>query len=241
MRDRLNLLRARDWATEEISRWFGVSFAGENYRILQQFLIWSEQNVEAAFTEPRAINRSRFELFLNARQWITKKSAALALAVTERSLEEILKIATERHLVAAAESQGVFAEVFNAEFITGFHKRFPRIRTTIFPNLDAFYVRLHHEIFETLGIRVEDVFCLTSEIVEPRHYATASDIITGKPMSQAHFVYLNSNKPLQLRPDTCSALTYVKYERILREAVLGRAPNLSAAEVQQLRDYAGDY
>ena len=108
VRDRLNLLRARDWPTEEISRWFGVSFAGENYRILQQFLIWSEQNVEAAFAEPRAINRSKFELFLNARQWITKKSAALALAVTERSLEDILNRATERHLVLKQACYGFY-------------------------------------------------------------------------------------------------------------------------------------
>ena len=236
---RLALLNTKNWPLEELSKWFGISFGGDNYKILQQFQTWSEQNMMAAYTEPQTIDRCKFEIFLQTRQWMSKKSAALALAVTEPNLVEILHSATSRNLIAAAESQGVFAGVYTSEFIAGFYKRFNSIRTTTFPNLDVFYVRLHHVIKETLGVTVQPVLCLTSEILGDSHYATSVDIITGEPMSQGFAVFLDTNKPLQLRPDACSALTYIKHEVTLRGCLLGRAPNLTGEQVQQLRDYAG--
>jgi hypothetical protein len=239
--DRLNLLRTRCWPKNDISLWFGINLNGENDPILQQFLIWSEQNVEAVYREPQVIDRCKFELFLHTRQWITRKSAALGLAVTEDSLDRILKAAKDHHVIAATEWQGVFPGVYAEELITGFYKRFNGIRSTTFPHLDAFYTRLHDEIQETLGETARPVFCPTSKVFGQRHYATSADIITGTPMSQWSVVFLDTQKPLQLRPDACSALTYFKHEAVLRDALLGRAPNLTPEQVQHLREYAGSY
>ena len=236
--DRLILLKAKKWPVREISDWFGIGLSGDNHSILQQYLIWSEQDNMAAYTEPQTIDRCKFEIFLQTRQWMSKKSAALTLAVTEANFEQIMEAATQKHLVAKSESDGIFKGVYAAEFINGFYKRFASIRTTTFPNLEVFYARLHFLIKETLGVTVNSLTCQTSEILEDINYATSVDIITGEPMSQKYSVSFNTDKPLQLRPDACSFLTYIKHEEILKPALLGRSPVLTVEQIQKLRAYA---
>jgi hypothetical protein len=55
-------------------------------------------------------------------------------------------------------------------------------------------------------------------------------------MSLRFQVFLDTPKPLQLRPDSCSWLTYVRFEEWLGDAVLGRKPEISESERQQLKN-----
>jgi hypothetical protein len=59
----------------------------------------------------------------------------------------------------------------------------------------------------------------------PRRYGYYFDCLTCDPLSAAHAVWLDFGKPLNLSPDRCSKLVFIRYAESLEKWVAGtRAP-----------------
>lgn len=237
VRTRLQLLKRRLWPKAELARWLGIDFA-EAHPLLAQYQMWSEMSYEAAYHESSEVDRCRFETFLTSRAWVTQRGAALQLAVNEESFLKIMRAAIAKNIAAPGEADGVFRGVYSAEFISDFYKHFPKLRNKTFPNLNAFYAQLHAEISERLSIQPFPLKCITATTLGEDDYATNLDAITEEPTSLRFQVLLETGKPIHLRPDTCSWLTYFRFEAILKTAVLGRAPEFTKAQRDHLQEYA---
>jgi hypothetical protein len=87
---------------------------------------------------------------------------------------------------------------------------------------------LHDAIRTELDVKVEPLLCVTSRILDPEEpdVAAAFDAITLDPVGLRYQVWLNTDKPVNLRADVCSLKFYAQHERELRKRILqGSQPN----------------
>ena len=101
-------------------------------------------------------------------------------------------------------------------------KAFPALRRKTFSNHSRMCRALHEAIRTDLAIAVEPVVCVTSNILDPGEpdIAAAFDAITGDPVGLRYQVWLETEKPANLRPDVCSLRFYALNETELREHVM---------------------
>jgi hypothetical protein len=235
---RLDLLQQPNWTLNQIEDHFGASFQGERYRLLQQFLIWDRQQYEASLELPATINRLKFELFLQNNQWISKRNASLVWAMTPESFDRTLKAAAERFTIGEHEANGVYPDIFTADFVKNFFKRIPTLRSKVFPDVNVFYARFHEEVKKFFDVEVEPVKCVTSIALGQDNYGYIRDILTDKPMAAAFSVFLNTSKPIQLRPDTTSLLTYFAHEELIEPLRIGHLAGVTSGQIELLKEYA---
>lgn len=81
---------------------------------------------------------------------------------------------------------------------------------------------LHATIRAELHIEVEPVRCVTSILLDPTEpdMAAAFDAITLEPVGLRYQVWLDADKPVNLRPDVCSLSFHAKHEAELRAYVM---------------------
>ena len=91
------------------------------------------------------------------------------------------------------------------------------LRFRTFSDHNSFCERLHAEIDKSLELKVDPLFCTTSDRLEdyPKQFAINFDCITLEPVSGKHQMWLNFGKPLYLAPDRCSKLLYAENYEIL--------------------------
>ncbi len=237
VRKRLELLNTRLWPKAELESWIGINFA-RAHPLLAQFQMWNTGTYEAACDNPPTIDTHKFAIFLNSRKYVPLRGAAVSLGLTDESFRQVMAAERTRQLFQS-EVEGAFPGVYNSEFISGFFKIFPRMRKGVFPDTDTFFRILHGEIREHLQDTVMPRMCETSRALreDPQHFGATLDCITLEPVSLPYQVFLNTHKPLQLRPDSCSWLTYFRFEDILRPVLMGSPPDCNVNEQAALRAY----
>ena len=142
----------------------------------------------------------------------------------EVSFTDVLGAALEKDYISPAEKDGEFKGIYRAALVSDFYKRLPGLAQTTFSSYSAFIRRFHQEIRSVLQVAVTPLLDDTSLRIgdDPPECAYGFDSITNEPMGIGYQVWLETNKPLQLRPDTCSWTTYLRFEDLLRGEVLGR-------------------
>ena len=95
------------------------------------------------------------------------------------------------------------------------------------------------EIQAALGITVTPVHCLTSQVIgeTPPDFAHDFDSITNEPMGISFQLWLETEKPIQLRPDSCSWITYIRFEDVLKDQVVGRRDEQLEKHRNAIRKY----
>jgi hypothetical protein len=224
--ERLALLRQDMWSFHQIQHWFGVDLNSEPQGLLAQYRIWAEEirrDAPVLDLKAKLIYRNLFEMFLQRRELVSVRGAAVSLAMDEASLKKVLSAALVANLVSRSEAEGDFPDVYRSSLIGDFHTRFPKLKQTIFNTFRAFATSLHSQIKEVLGIDVQPVYCLTSQAIgtKPPEFARGYDSITNEPMCSLYQLWLETHKPIQLRPDMCSFATYFRFENVLRDQLLG--------------------
>jgi len=214
---RLDLFRRRNWSYDEIADWYGVELWSPSDPFLAQFIAW-ERRSKRVIPDPGGINRTQFELFLQSRQLTTERSAAVQLAMTEESFRLTLEAARQQGFLSATEADGEFPRIYRTDLISGLYKRFPALQHITFSSHSSFVKRLHKQIKDDLGVEVTPLLCVTSKALgeDPVAYAHDQDIITKEPMSIGYQVWLETDKPIQIRPDSCSWVTYIRFELVLK-------------------------
>lgn len=116
------------------------------------------------------------------------------------------------------------------------HLRSMRLKT--FSSHSAMCRALHAAIRVELGVEVTPQLCVTSLALgeEEPDLADAFDAISLDPVGLRYQVWLETRKPVNLRPDVCSLKLYARHEDVLRAYVMkGSEPDPID---QKLRDAA---
>jgi hypothetical protein len=159
--------------------------------------------------------------------------------VTEQSFQAIVAAGKGKQIILPHEADESFQGVLSAKFVSGFYKRFGSLREMTFPHITAFFDKFHEALSTELNVQIEPLMCKTADVLKQRVYATQLDAITEEPMSSVFHVFLDTNRPLRLPPDSCSMLTYVRFRDILDPVVLGSGPGLTREQFALLEKYVG--
>lgn len=229
VQERISQLHRKLWSFGEIREWFGAELKTEKQSLLAQFRIWAEARKKPLETvlhmETEHIHRPYFEWFLQDRGLTPVRSAAASLGMSAQSLKETLDAAVNANepLITEIEASGDYpgSNVYRAGFISNFYSRFPELARYTFTSHSSFCRRLHDEIRKVLGVEVISLTCETSAKIgdDPPEIACDLDVITQDPMGLPYQLWLDIDKPIQLKPDACSWVTYLRHENLLMPLV----------------------
>lgn len=224
-RMRIDLLQRSLWSFKDIRTWSGVELKTDKQSLLAQFRIWAESRRKPLDTvldlSGERIHRTYFEWFLQDRGLIPVCAAAAALGMTRSSFEQMIVKGAEKDapIVTETEARGEYPEanVFRSSFVNNLYTRFPALARFTFSSHSSFCRRLHTEIRSVLGVPVDPLICETSAKLgdDPPEFAHDLDSITDKGMGLPYQFWLETEKPIQLKPDACSWITYLRHERLL--------------------------
>ncbi len=169
-----------------------------------------------------AISRISIESFMTLNDLLPRKWAAAQMGMTTESLAAVL---ARINTVGMLNSQYEVGGEFIADSLPdGLVRHLPGVRFRVFSDHTDFCRRLHDDIRKTLDVKVEPLFCATSEGLheDPLRFAAHFDCITLRPLSTYHSLWLNFRKPLNLPPDRCSKQFYAKNRKKLLPVLLNK-------------------
>lgn len=234
VKSRLALFTRPLWSYDEVAAWYNLDARPVSFRSLEvQYDAWADAcRDKASRRTSNMINRFYLELFLQRRELVPLRLAAAHLSMDAESFCEVLEKARENGLVSPSEADGEMPGIYRQTLLRDFHKRFPALQHKTFASDSSFIDQLHKQIKRELGVSVKPLHCVTSLQMakatgEPCQYGHDFDIITNDPMGNRYQVWLNTGKPIQLRPDACSYVTYHDHEKVLKGHVYGDPDHVS--------------
>lgn len=241
IKNRLAFIQQPIWGFDQIKEFYGIELKSKDGKdaatFLAQYRIWAEQIPGKSFildVDGQRINRWFFELFLQRRELVSIRGASIRFGMDVTSFIATLESAFKKGLISKSEAEGDFPNCYRASLISDFHRRFTQIKFKIFSTNSSYIKAVHELIASQLGVKVTPIFCATSKAIgcNPVDYANSYDILTNEPMVTMFDVWLDTRKPIQLRPDSCSWSTYLRFENALKGSVLGE-PN---QDMEKYRD-----
>ncbi|MGC9260321.1 MAG: hypothetical protein ACP5I8_09655 [Phycisphaerae bacterium] len=144
-----------------------------------------------------------------------------SMGMTVNSLDTLLSHLDDLGMQANLYTAG--SEFVRESLSEDLARHVPGMRFRTFGDHQSFCARLHVELKKAINLDVEPLFCATAERLKerPHRFAAYFDCLTLEPLSIRHSVWLDFGKPLNLPPDRCSKLLYVKNPEILRPFLAG--------------------
>ena len=218
---RINLFKRKLWQFPEVKNWYDIDLSVEG-GFVARLKIWTTRFDDTTILNDFAyscINHHYLELFMQDLGLTAKRGAAAQLGMAVESFNLFLKKGMEKKIIAEHEAQGVYPEVgvFSTQWVGDLHRRFPALEKMTFTSFSSFCRLLHKEIKEALGFEVIEQICPTSKAIGESlpEIGYEIDIITQEPVGLPFQIWLETDKPIQLKPDVCSWLTYIKHEAVL--------------------------
>lgn len=209
------------WASPELlTELYGISpYDGS---LTDALVIWGRrfQIKPGEIAEGATINRHYLELFFQKNKVFPLKIASARLGMNEDSLISVIRKLENDMGNAISLKDGCISDLF----IRDVRIFFPSLRATIFYSHSDMCTQLHNAINEELNIKVSPIFCVTSKILDPSNpdYAFEYDAVTGDPIGLRYQMWLSTGKPISLRPDACSWITYSKYYDVVGAYLLAK-------------------
>jgi hypothetical protein len=187
----------------------------------------------------RLINRNLFELFLQRRELVPIRHAAIKWAMDADSFVKTLQSAFQNDYASEAEANGEFPSVFRNSLLRDFHSRLPGLEHRVFSSHSDFVPAFHASIHSALNVDVHPLTSVTSQAVGdvPPDYASTFDSITNEPMGLRYQLSLETNRPIQLSPDSCSLATYIRFENVLKTEVSDLRENVTQERRNAIRQF----
>ena len=162
------------------------------------------------------ISRYELESFMQQKGVVPKKWMGARLGMSAASLDELL--ARIKEIGMRPQRYVVYAELIAESLPEDIVPNLPGLKFRIFSDHNSFCTRLHADLDKVLGIKVQPLFCATSDRIQdyPKQFASNFDCITLEPLSGKHQMWLDFRKPLNLGPDRCSKLLYVENREAMR-------------------------
>lgn len=206
------LMNARcelDWASEK----YGIDFNAEKH-LLGRFRAWASRfkNINDVM-DSTTIDRFVFESFLQFSKLIPLKYAAIQLGTDEVSLKEVIK-KMQADGMLPYHTDFDSSQIIEEPLIDNFTKLFPQLNGSIFSSHSSICKAIHESVKNDLKIDVKPLFCKTSKLIDDSpEYAYEFDALTSEPMGVKYQLWMDTEKPIILKPDACSMLTYFECEK----------------------------
>ena len=184
--------------------------------------------------ESQTINRNLFEIFLQKRDLVGVRGAAVQLGMRESSFKNVLSALVSAGYVFENEASDDGVGIFQSSLLKSLYKRLPSLARMTFSTHSSFVDRLHNELRAIADVKIEPLYDKTSEVIgeNSKMYAHDFDIISDEPMGLPFQLWIETGKPIQLRPDSCSWLTYLRFENTLKGQLMGALD----PEIERYRD-----
>ncbi|MEO7035872.1 MAG: hypothetical protein ABI335_18780 [Polyangiaceae bacterium] len=224
-----------------IHEFLGIDLPGDP-RLAGALRTWSERfrgdaNVERSSGAGRLVHRHALETFLLQNGWVSWKWAAVHLGLAEDELKKVVDLLAGKGLIPQLAS-GVSDQVIRLREAATLYRLFPAMRMKAYSSHSSMCRSLHTAIKDDLAFEVQPLLCVTSVALEEKEVdlADAFDAITLDPVGLRYQVWLETKKPVSLRPDVCSLKFYAKHETELSAHIMKGSEPRSID--QKLRDAA---
>ena len=222
---RLATLSAPWCTTELIQELLGIDLPADP-QLASALRAWSKRfrgdaNVERSAGTGRMVHRHALETFLLQNGWVSWKWAAVHLALVEDELKNVVALLEGKGVIPQLAS-GVSDQVIRQREAAMLYRLFPATRMKTFSSHSSMCRALHAAIKDELAFDVKPLLCVSSVALEEKEpdLADAFDAITLDPVGLRYQVWLETKKPVNLRPDVCSLKFYAKHENELRTHVM---------------------
>jgi hypothetical protein len=216
---RLHILNDEFVAEDVVEEMYGLELPGSS--LAARFEAWAERHYERdapVFDDNGNVHRWRLETFLQQQSLLPVEWAAARLGMTDSSFLELAETLIDEHLL----DWDIDKQVVRENDVDGIRDHFDELKWQTFEGIQSFCSTLHSAIEKEFGLEVEPLHCSTSDFLdeEPVLFARRFDVLTDEPMSATYEHWLETDKPMHLRPDACSTLTLVRHEELLEDRLL---------------------
>lgn len=244
-KQRLDQFQRAMWSFNEIRDWFGCDLEEAPQHLLAQYRIWAaryDDTMKVLDLSGKLIHRNLFERFLQDRELIPIRHAALRWGMNVESFISVLEALHTKGMISNTEKEGEFQWVFRKTFVSDIHHRFSNISRIIFASFPSYVRRLHSEIQSCLDVEPASAYCATSVALREDllDFGYRLDCITSEPVGLGRQIWLDTRKPIQLELDGCSWLTMARFYDSLNGSVLGNMPDEFEEKREILRQYIND-
>lgn len=240
LQERLSLVKNPTWNRDSFVEWYGCDPWSNNFLLGGQFRTWAARALkDPEVIDSRNVNRFAFEQYLRSQLWTPAQFAANQFALSLEHFERVLQAMIDDSLIVPNPDE--LPGIYSDDFLGKLPKQLPSFRTMIYGSVTSYVEEFHRAIKDDLGIEVLMRSCLVSEALKIESTAgTARDILTLEHIGLQYTVWLDFGKPISLRPDECSELTFTKYKNILSTFRMGKQDEDTQAKLQsfvaELRD-----
>ncbi|MBL9155793.1 MAG: hypothetical protein JNK37_25175 [Verrucomicrobiales bacterium] len=238
---RLDQFKSRYWTKEQFNEWYNLDLDDKpTLKLWVQAGLFAGTEGAESTLGPDPFDHWHFEVFLQRRELVPIAAAAASLAMDVPTFREVCEKFASSPGAAIVGSPGESNSIVRKGFLRDFHKGFDSLRRRAFASHSNYIALLHEAIKMQLDLVVNRTIDLTDVALgeSPPRAGYYIDCLTGEPFGLGNDVFLETQKPIQLLPDSCSLRTYACFENILRDHVLGAAPDLDSETKQKLIDSA---
>jgi len=244
---RFDMLRGRFIDTQYLSDYYGLPDVATNADLTADLARYRATLRDPPVPPAGMTDRYVLEGFLQARRLLPTKWAAARIGLNPELFAIILdrRMDLPTPLRKEYREYGCLVEEGLAEDLL---RALPQLRFRTFSDHESFCERLHAALSQALAIddaemQAGKLWCATDRALEevgqgdyPRRFGYHYDCLTCEPLSLAHGVWLDFRKPLNLGPDRCSKITFVRYRDVLANWVAGtRGPD----DLDRYEEYVG--
>lgn len=216
--ERLEELEQEFASAELFSDLYGLEFDEDDLQARVEAWAGRHYDDEVEVFRGEQVHRWRLETFLQNEKLLPVKWAGARLGMTEKSFRNLAEQFIDEHLLDWEADR----EVIREADVNGLRDNFSDLKNSLFGSHGGYCEKLHKVIEREFGLEVEPLYCETSKFLdeEPLLHARGFDSLTYEPVSTKYENWLQTGKPMHLRPDSCSTLTLVVHEELLEDHLL---------------------
>ena len=224
---RLRIVKEQRWSRIPFIEHYGVDVDlwSPNSAVGAQFREWAGSFPKGSkVMGSQDVDRWMFERFIIQREWMPKCMVADQLAMSAVDLENVLSAMARENYISELVTRGEVPGMYPKSLVRNLPKRLPSFSRKTFSSQSNFVRAFHEAIKKDLkDVSVHLELCSASQALKenPPDVAYERDIITRQPIGISHQVWLDFGKPLALKPDACSIITFVQHEKLLLPFSMG--------------------
>jgi len=123
--------------------------------------------------------------------------------------------------------------------LSSFHHAFEPIKNEVFIDHNDYVTKIKDCAKSEFDLDIELQECETSKKLGEVYYAECYDSLTGEPVALQYQLFLETNKPMSLRPDICSWKTYARNDEFLKDKIFGTA-DIPHESKEKLKEISSD-
>jgi hypothetical protein len=220
---RLSILRKDILSKPEFERLYGIPYSEmeiikEDDAILFRLINDALRTGTALFLRNKPIpegfvSRFAFERALEKNKISLIRNAAISIGISEDDFRKVLEKMSQKMVIGNSFVYDSAIEILKNMTQDSY--------TTIFGNHSELCKEIHKKIKTYYKITVSPIICEVAKKKGEDYLANSFCAISRIPTSIKYQVMMKFGKPLQLRPDTCSALTVLRFKKILQPFTWG--------------------